>query len=300
MKILVTGGSGLVGSELKNYLPEAIYPSSKELNLLNSDNIASFLKKTKPDYVIHLAAHVGSLHDNIRNRCEYFDNNILMNSFLTMLCAKNNIQNFLGILSTCIYPDKISKFPIMENDLHDGSPHESLMSYSYAKRAHAVQIDNYRTTKNLNYQYLIPCNMYGIESSVHKNNSHFINDLIKKIYFAKKYEKDLILFGDGTPLRQFMHASDFAKIIAEYVSRGLSISCNVAPNINLSVNSYAKLALKSLGFDNIKIVYDSSLPNCQFRKDVSNEKFLTYFPYFKFKKLENGFQELYNHYEKNL
>ena len=95
MKIVVTGGSGLVGSELKNYLPEALYPSSKELNLLNSDNIASFLKKTKPDYVIHLAAHVGSLHDNIRNRCEYFDNNILINTFLTMLCAKNEIHNFL-------------------------------------------------------------------------------------------------------------------------------------------------------------------------------------------------------------
>ena len=300
MKIVVTGGSGLVGSELKKYLPNALYPTSEQLDLLNVNDIKRYFLDTKPDYVIHLAAHVGSLHDNILNRCAYFDNNILMNTNITMICAENNVQNFLGILSTCIYPDEIKNFPILEGDLHKGAPHISLMSYSYAKRAHSIQIDNYRETKNLNYQYLIPCNMYGKEKLTYKNRSHFINDLVKKIFYAKKMKEDLVLFGDGTPLRQFMHASDFAEIVSLYVSRGLSVSCNVAPNINLSINNYAKLALKALDLDNMTITYDSSLPNGQLRKDVSNQRFMSYFPNFRFKKLETGIQELYAYYEKNL
>ena len=300
MKIMVTGGSGLVGSELKKYLPNAFYPSSSELDLLDLNNIKKYISKIKPNYIIHLAAHVGSLHDNIKNRCSYFDSNILMNTNLTMICAEQGVENFLGILSTCIYPDKISEFPITESLLHDGAPHESLMSYSYAKRAHSIQIDNYRETRNLNYQYLIPCNMYGLQNLVHNNRLHFLNDLVRKIFLAYQNNQDLVLFGDGTPLRQFMHASDFAKIISLYILKNISVSCNVAPDINLSINDYAKLALKVLGLKNIKIRYDDSLPNGQLRKDVSTKIFKTYFPDFKFKNLEIGIIELFNYYKANL
>ena len=300
MKILVTGGSGLVGTELKRYLPDAIYPTSRELNLLDYVSVKNYISKTKPDYLIHLAAHVGSLHDNIKNRCAYFDNNILMNTNLTMICAEYEVPNFLGVLSTCIYPDKINDFPIKEDSLHDGAPHESLMSYSYAKRAHSLQLDNYRETKNLNYQYLIPCNMYGLQKFSHNNRLHFLNDLVKKIHLANIKKNDLILFGDGTPLRQFMHARDFAKIIYFYVKRNLSVSCNVAPDFNLSINDYAILALRTLGLENIKIKYDDSLPNGQYRKDVSIQLFKEHFSDFKFTSLEEGILEIYTYYKANL
>lgn len=300
MKIVVTGGSGLVGSELRKYLSDAIYPTSVELNLLEYNSIRNYISNIKPDYLIHLAAHVGSLHDNIKNRCSYFDNNILMNTNLTMICAEFKVPNFLGILSTCIYPDKICDFPIKENSLHDGAPHESLMSYSFAKRAHSIQLDNYRETRKLNYQYLIPCNMYGLQKLNHNDRLHFLNDLVRKICIAKNTNNDLILFGDGTPLRQFMHAADFAKIIYLYVTRKLSVSCNVAPDLNLSINDYAILALKTLGLEKIKIRYDNSLPNGQFRKDVSTQLFKKYFSDFRFKCLQVGIEEMYNYYEASL
>ena len=80
------------------------------------------------------------------------------------------------------------------------------MSYAYAKRAHAVQLDNYKISKGVNYNYLIPCNLYGKPNIQHLDRQHFVNDLVMKIYYAEKHNNVLTLFGDGTPLRQFMHA----------------------------------------------------------------------------------------------
>lgn len=299
-KIIVTGGSGLVGSELKKILNEALYPSSSEMNLIDPKSISNYLKKNKPTHIVHLAAYVGSLHDNIKNRCKYFDENIIMNTLITKISADLGINNFLGILSTCIYPDTNNNFPLRESCLHEGKPHESLMSYAYAKRAHSVQLDNYRETYGYNYQYLIPCNMYGFPNKKNKKRQHFINDLIQKIVIAKNNNEDLVLFGDGTPLRQFMHARDFAKIISLYINNDKNFSSNVAPDINLSINDYAQFALKLFNLNHINIKYDHSLPNGQFRKDVSTSIFNKHFPEFVFSDLATGFQELYDFYSLQL
>jgi len=295
-KILVTGGSGMVGSELKNLMPNALYPSSKELDLLDQYSIMSFFNDNQVDYVVHLAAYVGSLHDNIRNRISYFDSNILMNTLLTREAFRVGVRKFLGILSTCIYPDNVVQFPIEEEKLHDGKPHESLMSYAYAKRAHAVQLENYKMSHGLNYNYLIPCNLYGKPNLSHLDRQHFINDLVMKIYKAEKHEGVIKLFGDGTPLRQFMHARDLATIIRNYIQADLNVSMNVAPSENITIKNYVEIALQSLGLQHLPVVYDPSLPNGQLRKDVCNRRFYSHFPDFRFTSLDDGVRELYNSY----
>ena len=296
MKILITGGNGMVGSCLKQYLPMAYTPNSEELNLQNARNVEDYLQANKFDYVIHLAAVVGSLHDNIENQIKYFDDNILMNTIITKYSYESGVKNFLGILSTCIYPDIVNDYPMREIHLHSGKPHKDLMSYAYAKRSHAVQIDAYKQTHSVNYNYLIPSNMYGIISEKHKARTHFLNDLIFKIINAEKSHQDFIeLFGDGTPLRQFMYAEDFAKIIYKYVNENVNDSFNVAPEENLTIDSFAKIAFKACEVE-FGIKYNDSKPNGQFRKDVSTNKFKSYFPDFKFTPLEEGIKEVYNYY----
>ena len=295
MRVLITGASGMVGRELSKLMPNAHCPSSSELNLMNPEAVKDFMERGKFDYVIHLAAYVGSLHDNIDNRTLYFDQNILMNTIITKYAYESGVKNFLGILSTCIYPDNINSFPIKEESLHDGAPHADLMSYAYAKRSHAVQLTAYKESFDVNYNYLIPCNLFGLVSESHKGRSHYVNDLIHKIILAKKNNESAItLFGDGSPLRQFMYAGDFARVISHYVNEEQAGSFNVAPEINLTVNQIALLALKACDAEHLSIKYDSSKPNGQHRKDVDTTALKDAMPSFNFIDLAAGIRKIYD------
>lgn len=297
MKVLITGGSGMVGRSLKQLIPDAFTPSSKELDLTNSQLVEEYFHTHNFDYVVHLAAYVGSLHDNIENSTLYFDNNILMNTLVTKYAYESGVKNFLGVLSTCIYPNSLTKFPITEDKLHLGAPHPSLMSYAYAKRSHAVQLQAYKERFNLNYNYLIPCNLFGVVSKSHEKRSHFVNDLIFKIIDAQKNKNNFItLFGDGTPLRQFMLASDLAKVINEYLKQDCNHSFNVAPNINLSVDEIAKIAIDECANGMMDIKYDNTKPNGQHRKDVDTSMLKKYIKNFSFTSLNEGIKSIYEHY----
>ena len=188
-------------------------------------------------------------------------------------------------------------FPIKEDQLHLGAPHPSLTSYAYAERSHAVQLDAYKERFGVNYNYLIPCNLYGIVSKNHEKRSHFVNDLIFKIIDSEKNKRDYItLFGDGTPLRQFMHASDLAKIIYLYISNKCNSSFNVAPDNNMSIDNIANSAIEVCN-NKLNIKYDSSKPNGQNRKDVDTSIFKSQIKNFKFKTLNHGIKEIYDYYK---
>ena len=177
--ILVTGGTSTIGKHLKEFLPDAKYISSSMVDLTRQDEVEKMFKDIKPNIVIHLAATVGGIQDNINYPDRYLEDNVLMNTFVTREAAKTGVKKFIGILSTCIYPDNVRSFPIKEESLHEGAPHADLMSYAYAKRSHAVQLTAYKEAFGVNYNYLIPCNLYGLVSEEHKGRSHFVNDLIQ-------------------------------------------------------------------------------------------------------------------------
>jgi GDP-L-fucose synthase len=296
-KILITGGSGLVGKYLKKILPEATYISSKDYDLTTEDGVKRMFLKYKPDTVVHLAARVGGIIDNINHPAEYFTQNVLMNTLLIEYSRIFGVKKFIGILSTCIYPDVARKYPMDESMLHEGPPTITNFSYGYSKRSMGAQIDAYNLQYNLNYQYLIPCNLYGIEDKDDENKSHFIASLIKKINYAKNNNSDNItLFGDGTPLRQFMYAGDFAEIIKQTIEKNVTESFNVATEENLSIKQMAEIAINVTGNENIKIEWDTTKPNGQFRKDVSIDKFKNLFPNFEFTPLSKGIKIVYNSY----
>lgn len=298
MKILVTGGSGLVGRSLKKYLPDATYLSSKDCNLTSETEVSRLFNQIKPDVVIHLAAKVGGIVDNINKPAEYFDDNVLMNTLVVRASHQHGVKRLIGVLSTCIYPDTVKEYPMYENSLHLGPPTETNFSYGYAKRSLAVQIEAYNKQYGTQYQYLIPCNLYG-EFDKFGDNSHFVAALIKKIHKAKLNNEVVELFGDGSPLRQFMHANDFAYIIDYCLKHNIYDNMNVATNENLTIHEMAKIALHACDANELSIVYDSSKPNGQYRKDVSIGLLMDKIPSFKPTKLEDGIRETYQYLLKN-
>tara|TARA_B110000858_G_scaffold170668_1_gene200598 strand:- start:1828 stop:2736 length:909 start_codon:yes stop_codon:yes gene_type:complete len=294
MGILVTGGSGLIGTYLKEILPEATYVSSKDFNLVKQEEVSLMFKKIKPTTVIHLAALVGGIHHNIQEPVRYFEENILMNTFVLRESFKNNVKHFTGILSSCIYPNDINEFPIKEDKLLIGAPHEDLFSYSYAKRCMAIQIDMYNKKHETKYNYLIPCNLYGEFDKFDPIEGHFVGALIEKLINAKKnLEKTITLFGDGKPFRQFMHAKDVANIIKMMIMNNKYHNMNIATNENYTIDAIAKIALRACDAEDISIIYDKNKPNGQMRKDIEISKLNKYFPKFLPIKLEKGIKEIY-------
>ena len=293
-RILITGGTGLIGTYLKDYLPSGIYVGSKDFNLLIENDVKQMFKEIKPNIVIHLAALVGGVHHNIEEPVKYFEDNILMNTFVLKESYKNNVERFTGMLSSCIYPDKISNYPIKEDKLIDGAPHKDLFSYAYAKRCMAIQIDMYNKKYNTKYNYLIPCNLYGEFDKFDSVKGHFVGALIQKIIEAKKNGLNFItLFGDGTPFRQFIHAKDLAKLIREMILQEKFFNMNVATDENYTIDQIAKIALKSLRLKNFTIRYDNTKPNGQHRKDIDISILKKCFPNFKPIKLDKGIKEIY-------
>ena len=294
-KILVTGGTGLVGTYLKKILPEATYVSSKDYNLLDKKDVQRMFSDIKPRKIIHLAARVGGVHHNIQEPVKYFEENLLMNTFVLQESFLNKVESFLGMLSSCIYPNDVKNYPIKEENLLEGAPHQDLFSYSYAKRCLAIQIDAYNKKYNTKYNYLIPCNLYGEYDKFDPIEGHFVGALIEKIINAKKSRsKSIEIFGDGTPYRQFMHARDLAQIIKMTILKNIFLSFNVATDENYTIKKIVEIALEACNIQNLNIYFDKSKPNGQLRKDIDITNLKKLFPDFTPINLIDGIKEIYN------
>jgi len=297
-KIIVTGGSGMVGKHLQKFMPNATYLSSKDYDLTSEKQVVQMFYYERPDIIIHLSAKVGGIVDNINKPAEYFTDNIIMNTLLVKYAHIHEVKRFIGILSTCIYPDIVKNYPMKEEELHSGPPTATNFAYGYAKRSLAVQIDSYNKQYGTKYNYLIPSNLYG-EFDKYGENSHFVAALIKKIIQAKRENKNHIeLFGTGTPLRQFTHSDDLAKVIKYCVDNECYESFNVSTSENYSISEIAKIVLKACGVENLEPRFDTTKPDGQFRKDVSNELMKKCIPNFEYTSLYDGIKKTYEYVNK--
>ena len=293
--ILVTGGSGLVGKHLKDVLPAAIYTSSKDFDLTDINRVHSMMDCFRPKIVIHLAARVGGIMDNVSYPVDYLEENILMNTNVLKKCHEFDVEKVIGILSTCIYPDKVDTYPMKEEDLFNGPPTPTNFSYGFAKRCMATHIDSYVKQYDKKWSYLIPCNLYGEYDKYEEHHSHFVSALIKKIYEAKD---SMELWGTGKPLRQFMYGGDLARVIKYMIDNDIVDNFNVAPKEVYSIDEIAKIAKKSCVKDQIVVNYDNTKPDGQFRKDVDSSKLLSELKDFRFTSLEEGIKKVYDNFSK--
>jgi GDP-L-fucose synthase len=181
------------------------------------------------------------------------------------------------------------------DQIHKGPPTKTNFSYGYAKRVLAVQIDAYNQQFGTKYNYVMPSNMYGENDKMDYQKSHFIPALLMKIKKAiENGEEEITLLGDGTPLRQFMHARDLANVIKYMIDNEIYENLNVANDENLSIHEMALIALEVTNNKHLKIKYQPDTPNGQFRKDICTKRLKELMPNYKFILLADGIKMVYN------
>ena len=303
MKILVTGGSGMVGSCLKeiciNNNNVFIFLSSKDGDLTSLTQTDKLFKKYRPDYVIHLAANVGGLFKNIRDKVDMFKHNVRINENVLEMCNKYNVQKGIFCLSSCIFPHKPSKYPMDESMIDESPPHPSNKGYGYSKRMMEMQCNNYNEQFGRNYICLIPVNLYGPYDNFNLKDSHVVPGLIHKFYKAKKENNIIKILGTGKPIRQFIYSYDFATIILktlfEYNDKKSIICCNN----EISIKELAILIAKIMNYNIQNISYDTSQSDGCYKKTVDGTFLKTIFPEFKYTSLENGLIKTIKWFETN-
>jgi GDP-L-fucose synthase len=294
MSILVTGGTGLVGKYLQQYIKDGIYLGSRDYDLTKEDQVIAMYEKYRPSVVIHLAAKVGGIMDNIAYPFEYYEDNLLMNTFMVKYARLFKVDKFVGALSSCIYPDVVKRYPLTEQDLHKDLPNANNFGYGYAKRVLGCHIDIAKK-QGLNYSYIIPSNLYGEFEHGDVSRKHFVGALLEKIHVAKQQGSDSItLFGDGTPLRQFTFAKDVAEILDLIIKDDIQENLNVSTPSNFSIDFMAREALEATDAQDIRIIYDTSKPNGQMRKDIDTAKFKNIFSNYEFTPYIKGIKQTYN------
>jgi GDP-L-fucose synthase len=293
--ILVTGGSGLVGKHLKDIMSEALYITSTDFDLTNEIDVNVMLDLYKPKTVIHLAARVGGILDNMNNPVDYYEQNIIMNTNIIKGCHEHNVDRVIVTATSCSYPDIVESYPMVEDNFFDGKPPYDNFSYAMSKRAMVSHIDAYVKQYNKRWCYLIPCNLYGEHDKYEEHHSHFISALIKKIHQAKD---TIEVWGSGNPLRQFMHAEDLARVITYMIDNDIVDNFNVAPNFNYSIEEMTKIGLKACDKEDLKIIYDNTKPDGQYRKDIDSSKLLSVLKGFEFTPLEEGIRRVYDNFSK--
>jgi len=294
MKILVTGGSGLLGSEvLRCSNGIQIFRNSHEQNKFIIPSEATNAT------VIHCAAKVGGINANTNYVAEFFDDNMHANMNMLNECRERNLK-LLSVLSTCVYPDApYVKYPLTEEQLHMGPPHRSNFGYAYAKRMLDVQSRAYRQQHGCNFITVIPNNLYGINDNYDIENGHVIPSLIRKFHEAKLAGKESVeVWGSGRPLREFTFARDAAKIIlwlAENYDGEEPV--NIGNTEQISIGELARLIAEIVEFDG-KIEFNTSKPEGQYQKPSSNAKLLSLGWKGEYTPLREGLSETIEHFQK--
>ena len=255
MKVLVTGGTGLVGSAIKSLQPDWLYVSSKDCDLNDFSQVKELFIKKKPDIIIHLAANVGGLFKNSQKRLEMFNSNIIMNYNVLENAYQLEIKRVICCLSTCIFPDGLNRI-LTENDLHLGEPHISNYGYAYAKRIMEVQCRLYNETDGYHYQCIIPTNIYGPNDNFNLHDSHVIPGLIHKAFLHSTHSANepFVILGTGLPKRQFIYSYDLANIIIKLISENITeplLICSTPESSEITILEVAQMICKLFEIENV-------------------------------------------------
>lgn len=278
-RVCVTGGAGFLGSFVQEVLrargaTEIFIPTIEEYDLTHIEDIRRMLEDAKPHIVIHLAALAGGIGANRARPAEFFYKNLMMGVPLMHESWAHGVEKFVAIGTICAYP-KFTPVPFKEENLWNGYPEETNAPYGLAKKMLLVQAQAYRQQYGFNAIYLLPVNLYGPRDNFNLETSHVIPALIRKMVEAQERgDKQVVLWGDGSPTREFFYAGDAALGIVMAAERYNGPEpVNLGAGMEISIKDLAHLIARLTGFEG-EIVWDTSKPNGQPRRrlDVTRAK----------------------------
>lgn len=282
MKKLITGGTGLVGSSFKEGLKV-----DSSFDLRSYDDTYSLIKKESPEVVIHTAALVGGLGANINRPAEFFTDNIRINTNIIDVCYKLGVKKLVCFLSTCIFPDDV-EYPLTEEKIHLGPPHDSNYAYAYSKRMAEVQVRAYNKQYGTNYFCVTPTNIYGPNDNFDLQNGHVIPSLIHKCYLAKEKGDCFEIWGSGDPLREFLYSFDVSNVVDLLIEKNTKEENIIISSSNeYSIKQTANLIAKIMCYDG-PIMWKKDKPDGQLRKHSSNKKLISVIGPYDFTPLNIG------------
>jgi GDP-L-fucose synthase len=304
-KIYVAGHTGMVGSAITNEFKSRGYKNLilknyPGLDLIKQTEVEEFFKKEKPEIVIVAAAKVGGILANNTYRAEFIYDNLMIEANLIHNAHQTGVEKLIFLGSSCIYP-KLAPQPLKEEYLLSDYLENTNEPYAIAKIAGIKLCENYYRQYGSNFYSVMPTNMYGPNDNFDLNTSHVLPAFIRKFHEAKeKNEKEVVIWGSGKPLREFLYVEDLADAILflmenvnaeDLYEKGIT-HLNIGTGKDISINELAKLVAEILGYKG-KIVHDSSKPNGTPRKllDVSRINSLGW----KYKtELKEGIIQTYN------
>jgi GDP-L-fucose synthase len=303
-RVLVTGGSGFLGSrvvaKLREYGPTEIFiPRRATCNLVEQANVARLFEETRPDTVIHLAGHVGGIGANRMNAGTFFYDNLMMGTQLMEYARRSQVRKFVAIGTICSYP-KFTPVPFKEEDLWNGYPEETNAPYGLAKKMLLVQSQAYRTQYGFNSIFLLPVNLYGPGDHFDPDSSHVIPGIIKKCVDAvQRGEERIVLWGTGKATREFLYVDDAADgilLAAEHYDGNGPI--NLGSGMEISIAELARLIGRMTGFRGT-FDWDTSKPDGQPRRSLDTAKAEHLFGFRAQRKFEEGLQQTIDWYKGN-
>lgn len=276
-KIYVAGHRGMVGSAIVKDLQERgftniVTRTSTELNLIDQKAVADFFEAEKPEYVFLAAAKVGGIVANNQYKADFIYQNIMIQSNVIHQSYKADVKKLMFLGSTCIYP-KLAPQPLKEEYLLTGLLEETNDAYAIAKIAGIKMCDAYRDQYGCNFISVMPTNLYGFNDNYDLQNSHVLPALLRKFHEAKENgQQSVTVWGTGTPLREFLHASDMANacvyLMQHYHDKGF---VNIGTGKEITIKDLAVLIKDIVGYDGA-VVFDASKPDGTPRKLTDTTK----------------------------
>ena len=304
MKILLTGSTGLVGSNLLVALEKSGHsvfaPRRDELDLLDFEKVLLYFSNVVPDIVIHAAGKVGGIQANIADPAGFLYVNTIIGFNVVEAARRSGVVRFLNLGSSCMYPkDNLSI--LRENDILSGMLEPTNEGYAIAKIS-CMKLCEFLSahTGSLQYKTVIPCNLYGEHDSFEVGKSHLIPAAIKKIHEANNTGEDVVIWGDGTARREFMYVRDFINalmVVIEHFDK-VPLKMNIGLGYDYTVKEYYEFIAKVVGYRG-QFKFDLDKPSGMKRKlmDSSVQQSLGWTPSYS---IHEGLRLTYNYYVKSV